>query len=97
MSPRARGDLLEDERQRQGVEAGAAEALGHRDAVAAEVGKAAQLRLGEVVALVPRRGVRRDLGLHVAAHGVLHRAMVVAQQHARVSLRITTAAACRRR
>ena len=49
------------------------------------IGQTAQFLLGETVTLVPGRGLRRDAFLHVGAHGVLHRAVVFAQQHARSS------------
>ena len=50
----AGGDLLEDQRQRQVVEPGAVPLGRHRDAVAAQLGQAAQLGLRKVVLLVPR-------------------------------------------
>ena len=56
----------------------------HGDAVAAEFCEPAQLALREMRLAVPARRVRRDLGLHEAAHGVLHRAMVVVEDHGAV-------------
>ena len=43
--------------------------------------QAAQLRGRKLVALVPGRGMRRDLGLHILAHGVLHGLVVFTEQH----------------
>ncbi len=76
-------DLLEDHRQREVVEAGAVPFGRHRDAVAAELREAAQLLGREVALAVPARRVRRDLGLDVGTDRVLHRAVVVRQQHGR--------------
>jgi hypothetical protein len=67
--------------QRQVVQPGAVPLGGHGHAVAAQRGQALQLRRRELVALVPGGGVRGDLGLHVAAHGVLHGEVVFTQQH----------------
>jgi hypothetical protein len=77
----AGGDLLQDDRQRQVVQPGAAPLRGHGHAVAAQLGQALQGGLRELVALVPGGGVRGDLALHVGAHGVLHGQVVFGQQH----------------
>ena len=45
-------------------------------------GVAAQLLLRKVVRAVPLRRVRRDLGLHVGTHRLLHRALVFSEPHA---------------
>ena len=77
----AGGDLLEDDGERQVVEAGAVVLGRHGHAVAAERGEALQFGLGEVRLAVPAGSVRRDLRLHVAAHRLLDGAMVVVEDH----------------
>jgi hypothetical protein len=77
----AGGDLLEDDGEREVVEAGAVELGGHGDAVAAERGEALQRLLREARLAVPTCRVRRDLGLHEAAHRLLDRTMVVVEDH----------------
>ena len=86
----AGGDLFQDDGQRQVVEPGAVPLVRHGHAVAAQVGQAAQRGGGEGVALVPRRGVRRHFGLHIGAHGILHGAVVIGQQHAGTLVGCTT-------
>ena len=88
----AGGDLLEDDGEREVVEAGAVELGRHRDAVAAERGEALQLGLREVAVAVPLRRVRRDAVLHVAANRVLHGDVVGVEDH-RARLRASARAA----
>ena len=86
----AGGDLLQDDGQRQIVQPGAAQLGRHRHAVAAEFGQAAQRGGGEGVALVPGGRMRRHFGLHIGAHGILHGAVVIGQQHAGTLVGCTT-------
>ena len=75
----AGGDFFEHQRQRQVVELGAAVFLGHADAVGAELGQALVHVLGEVVFLVPFRGVRPELFLGKGAHRVADHFLVLGQ------------------
>ena len=77
----AGGDLLEDDGERQVVEAGAVVFGRNGDAVAAERSEPLQLLLREVRFAIPGRSVRRDAVVHETAHRVLDGAVVVVEDH----------------
>ena len=69
-------------RQRQVVQAGAVPLGRHGHAVAAELGQAlAAPRAGSGDGGPSAAALRRDAVVHIGAHGVLHSAVVVGEQH----------------
>ena len=77
----SRRNLFQHQRQTQVVHARAAQLLRHADTVSAQCGQPLMHIFGEVMLLVPARGMRGDLLMHKVAHGIADHFLVLVQQH----------------